>query len=174
MKITDQEILTSIFHETAKKLPYFATNNYFGNRRGLGSTDAWSQRYATQICTAYRESALKLELSSTQSMIRIRELIAAHSSRSPYSVEFCAQQNAYVVICGYFAGGDWGFRLGSRGLAEYQVIYGYLSATSSRHRHHHFHKWKIDAPKNKIGHRIAAGNAHAELIFSLSSSLQEK
>lgn len=77
MKITDQEILTSIFHETAKKLPYFATNNYFGNRRGLGNTDAWSQRYATQICTAYRESALKLGLSSTQSMIRIRELIAS-------------------------------------------------------------------------------------------------
>lgn len=75
MKITDQEILTSIFHEIAKKLPYFATNNYFGNRRGLGSTDAWSRRYATQICTAYRESALKLGLSSTQSMIRIRELI---------------------------------------------------------------------------------------------------
>ena len=76
MKITDQEILTSIFHETAKKLPYFATNNYFGNRRGLGNTDAWSHRYATQICTAYRESALKLGLSSTQSMIRIRQLIA--------------------------------------------------------------------------------------------------
>lgn len=77
MKITDKEILTSIFHETAKKLPYFATNNYFGNRRGLGSTDEWSQRYATQICTAYRESALKLGLSSTQSMIRIRKLIAS-------------------------------------------------------------------------------------------------
>ncbi|HDL6602103.1 TPA: hypothetical protein ACY4ZU_004026 [Yersinia enterocolitica] len=74
MKITDQEILTSIFHETAKKLPYFATNNYFGNRRGLGSTDEWSQRYATQICTAYRENVLKLGLSSSQSMLRIRKL----------------------------------------------------------------------------------------------------
>ncbi|HHR0728947.1 TPA: hypothetical protein ACS2QJ_004306 [Yersinia enterocolitica] len=77
MKITDQEILTSIFHETAKKLPYFATDQYFGNRRGLGSTDEWSQRYATKICTAYRENALKLRLSSTQSMIRIRALIAS-------------------------------------------------------------------------------------------------
>lgn len=77
MKITDKEILTSIFNAIANKLPYFATNNYFGNRRGLGSTDEWSQRYATQICTAYRESALKLGLSSTQSMIRIRELIAS-------------------------------------------------------------------------------------------------
>lgn len=77
MKITDQKILTNIFHEIARKLPYFATNKYFGNRRGLGSTDEWSQRYATKICTAYRESALKLGLSSTQSMIRIRELIAS-------------------------------------------------------------------------------------------------
>ncbi|MGT3185442.1 hypothetical protein ACVSXV_22375, partial [Yersinia enterocolitica] len=50
-----------------------------------------------------------------------------------YSVEFGAQQNAYVIICGYFAGGDWFGWLGSGGLEEYQVVYGYLSATSSRH-----------------------------------------
>ncbi|ENG0876771.1 hypothetical protein ABU549_004430 [Yersinia enterocolitica] len=75
MKITDQDILASIFNAIAKKLPYFATNNYFGNQRGLGNTGEWSQRYATQICTAYRENALKLGLSNTQSMIRIRRLI---------------------------------------------------------------------------------------------------
>ncbi|MGN2124620.1 hypothetical protein ACKFBN_21215, partial [Yersinia enterocolitica] len=57
-----------------------------------------------------------------------------HSSRSPYSVEFGAQQYRYRVIGWYLAGVDWGFRLGSRGLAEYQVVYGYLGWASSRHR----------------------------------------
>ncbi|HDL7803219.1 TPA: hypothetical protein PXP38_001801 [Yersinia enterocolitica] len=69
---------------------------------------------------------------------------------------------------------DWGFRLGSRGLAEYQVVYGYLGRATLRHLCHHFHKLKIEAPKNKMGHRIAAGTAHAELIFLLLSSAQEK
>ncbi|HHG9988769.1 TPA: hypothetical protein ACPZLP_004694, partial [Yersinia enterocolitica] len=42
------------------------------------------------------------------------------------------------------------------------------------HFRHHFHKWKIDTPITKMGHRIAAGTAHAELIFLLLSSAQEK
>ncbi|OVZ72832.1 hypothetical protein CBW55_23230 [Yersinia intermedia] len=100
--------------------------------------------------------------------------MAAHTSRSPYSVEFGAQQNAYVVICGYFAGGDWFGWLGSRGIAEDKIVYGYLGRATLRHLCHHFHKLKIEAPKNKMGHRIAAGTAHAELIFLLLSSAQEK
>lgn len=75
MKITDQEILYKIFISTAEMLPYMATHNYFGNKRGLGPTDEWSQKYATQICTAFRESRFKTGLSSTQSMKRITKLI---------------------------------------------------------------------------------------------------
>ncbi len=76
MKITDQELLNKIFITTAERLPHMATYHYFGNQIGLGSTDEWSNKYATWICTAFRERALKTGLSSTQSMNRIIRLIA--------------------------------------------------------------------------------------------------
>lgn len=76
MKITDQELLRKIFLTTAQRLPYMATYNYIGGKRGLGSTDEWSQKYATWICTAFREKAINTGLSNTQSMNRIVRLIA--------------------------------------------------------------------------------------------------
>lgn len=76
MKITDQELLNKIFITTAERLPYMATHNYFGNKRGLTPDDDWYQKYATKICTARRESALKTGLSNSQSMSRIIRLIA--------------------------------------------------------------------------------------------------
>lgn len=76
MKITDQELLRKIFTTTAQRLPYMATYNYIGGKRGLGATDEWSQKYATWICTAFREKALNTGLSNTQSMNRLIKLIA--------------------------------------------------------------------------------------------------
>ena len=76
MKITDQELLNKIFITTAERLPHMATNHYLGNKVGLGSTDSWSQKYATWICTVFREKALNTGLSNTQSMKRIVRLIA--------------------------------------------------------------------------------------------------
>lgn len=76
MKITDQELLSKIFLTTAQRLPYMATYKYIGGKRSLGSNDEWSQKYATWICTVFREKALNTGLSNTQSMNRIIRLIA--------------------------------------------------------------------------------------------------
>lgn len=76
MKITDQELLRKIFITTAERLPYMATYNYIGGKRGLGSTDEWSQKYATWISTTFRERVLNTGLCNTQSMNRIVRLIA--------------------------------------------------------------------------------------------------
>uniref|UniRef100_A0A7M2QND9 Uncharacterized protein n=1 Tax=feces metagenome TaxID=1861841 RepID=A0A7M2QND9_9ZZZZ len=76
MKITDKEILLAVWHATVKKLPYTATHHYVGNLRGLaGESDYW-HRSATQICSISRGYVLDVPLSVSQSLRRIKALIA--------------------------------------------------------------------------------------------------
>ncbi|MDK7595853.1 hypothetical protein QP585_22330 [Serratia ureilytica] len=76
MKVTDHEILSVIWLTVLRRLPYEVTHNYFGGERGLCKNDGFWMRSCTQVCTTYRKSWLSVQLSDTQSLIRIKKLVA--------------------------------------------------------------------------------------------------
>ncbi|MEQ9830582.1 hypothetical protein [Pectobacterium versatile] len=75
MKVNDNEILSGIWISVAKQLPYRATRNYFGNRRGLAPSDDGGMRYATQICTAYMSAHIETKLGRGQLLVRVKRLV---------------------------------------------------------------------------------------------------
>ncbi|MEL4016956.1 hypothetical protein [Dryocola clanedunensis] len=76
MKITDDDFLKAIWKSVAEHLPYAATHNYFGGKRGLVPNDWFYVRYSTHICTARRSNRIDLPIGNAASMNRIRKLIA--------------------------------------------------------------------------------------------------
>ncbi|MCK7175997.1 hypothetical protein L8P05_18925 [Enterobacter cloacae] len=75
MKITDDEFLQAVWRAVANHLPYAATHNYFGNKRGLVPNDEFYMRYSTHICTAFRANRLLLPIGNSASMKKIQKLI---------------------------------------------------------------------------------------------------
>jgi hypothetical protein len=76
MKISDDDFLKAIWKSVAEILPYTATHNYFGDKRGLVPNDWFYVRYATHICTARRSNRIHLPIGNSASMNRIRKLVA--------------------------------------------------------------------------------------------------
>jgi len=75
VKISDEEFLSAIWKSVAEHLPYAATHNYFGNKRGLVPNDEFYVRYSTHICTARRNNRINLPIGNSASMARIRKLV---------------------------------------------------------------------------------------------------
>lgn len=75
MKVTDNEILSGIWLSVAKQLPYRATHNYFGNRRGLTPKNDFWMRSATQICTAFMSANIETKLGKGQLLLRVKRLV---------------------------------------------------------------------------------------------------
>lgn len=75
MKITDEEFLQAVWIAVVNHLPYAATHNYFGNKRGLVPSDDFYMRYSTHICTAFRANRLLLPIGNSASMKKIHKLI---------------------------------------------------------------------------------------------------
>lgn len=76
IKVTDEQILRAIWHFTLNHLPQKVTMHYIGGGLGLCSSNSFNMEYAVHICTIQRNCFLAPLLGSSQSMARIKKLVA--------------------------------------------------------------------------------------------------
>ncbi|WP_248623188.1 hypothetical protein [Citrobacter koseri] len=76
-KLSNGFILRAVWHAVLKQLPYRATMNYFGDGKvvGICRNEHFWMRTSTHICTTGRKHSLRLPLSDSQSMNRIKRLV---------------------------------------------------------------------------------------------------
>lgn len=76
-RLSNGFILRAVWHAVLKQLPSRVTHNYFGDGKvvGLCRNEHLWMRSSTQICTTGRKHSLKLPLSDSQSMNRIKSLV---------------------------------------------------------------------------------------------------
>ena len=76
-RLSNGFILRAIWHAVLKQLPSRVTMNYFGDGKvvGLCRNEHFWMRMSTHICTTGRKHSLRLPLSDSQSMNRIKRLV---------------------------------------------------------------------------------------------------
>ena len=87
VKTTDDEIISSIWASVAKQLPYHATHNYFGNRRGLAPKDDFWMRSSTKVCTAFMSARIETNIGKGQLMARVKRLVDSGRLKSEKRVK---------------------------------------------------------------------------------------